>query len=104
MFFRGTDENARTLSGKRFPQPALVWRVTGQDLFLRALKHSRRPTGETQLMVALYWNVRGEDADATPRIALALRAFGHRAEIGETGEAGIHSHLGRPSSSYSSSV
>ncbi|MBK7925979.1 MAG: PRTRC system protein B [Bryobacterales bacterium] len=61
MFFRGADEYARTLSGKRFPQPALVWRVTGQDLFLRALKHNRGPNAETQLMVAPYWNVRGED-------------------------------------------
>jgi PRTRC genetic system protein B len=64
MFFRGTDESARALSGKRFPQPALVWRVAGPDLFLRALKHNRRPTAETQLMVAPYWNVRGEDGYA----------------------------------------
>jgi PRTRC genetic system protein B len=61
MFFRCTDEDARPLSGKQFPQPPLVWRVTGEDLFLRALKHNRRPVAQTQLMVAPYWNVRGED-------------------------------------------
>lgn len=61
MFLRGTDEDARTLSGRQFPQPPLVWRVTGQDLYLRALKHNRRPVAQTQLMVAPYWNVRGED-------------------------------------------
>jgi PRTRC genetic system protein B len=61
VFFRCTDEDARALSGKRFPQPPLVWRVTGEDLFLRALKHNRRPVAQTQLMVAPYWNVRGED-------------------------------------------
>ena len=45
MFFRPTDEEASKLSGKRFPQPALVWRVTGKDLWVRALPENKRPSG-----------------------------------------------------------
>ncbi len=60
MFFRPTDEEAATLSGKRFPQPALVWKVTGKDLWVRALVGNQRPTADTKLMTAPYWNVDGE--------------------------------------------
>lgn len=60
MFFRQTDEDTAQLSGKRFPQPALAWRVTGKDLWVRALVENRRPGANTRLMIAPYWNVDGE--------------------------------------------
>jgi PRTRC genetic system protein B len=60
MFFRKTENEASKLSGKRFPQPSLVWRVAGQDLWVRALAGNRRPAANTKLMIAPYWNVNGQ--------------------------------------------
>lgn len=62
MFFAAHDPAAYRLNGKRFSQPALVWKVNGKDLWVRALPESRRPVAETQLMIAPYWNVDGESA------------------------------------------
>lgn len=61
MFLRETDESVAPLTGKRFPHPPLVWKVSGHELWLRALKRNARPGSETQLFVAPYWNVNGED-------------------------------------------
>ena len=60
LFFAAHDEDAYRLSGQRFPQPPLVWKVSGRDLWVRALKENRRPSAETALMIAPYWNVDGE--------------------------------------------
>src|ERR1035438_7998030 len=46
----------RTLSGKVFPQPPLVFKVCGSELSVRALTENRRPRPETTLTVAPYWN------------------------------------------------
>lgn len=62
MFFAAHDADAHKLSGKRFPQPPLVWKVSGKDLWVRALPENRRPVAQTTLMVAPYWNVDGETA------------------------------------------
>ena len=37
MFFGGIDEDARKLNGLLFPHPALVFKVAGRDLFVRAI-------------------------------------------------------------------
>ena len=60
MFFAAHDADAHKLSGKRFPQPPLVWKVSGKDLWVRALPENRRPVAQAALMVAPYWNVDGE--------------------------------------------
>ena len=60
MFFAAHDEDASRLNGKRFPQPPLVWKVNGRELWVRALPENRRPGGGTKLTVAPYWNVDGE--------------------------------------------
>lgn len=52
-----TGKEPLELSGKRLPQPALVWFVNGNDLIIRALRESRRPTPKTKLCLAPYWNV-----------------------------------------------
>ncbi len=62
MFFAAHDAGAYKLNGKRLPQPPLVWKVSGRDLWVRALSENHRPTTVTQLMVAPYWNVDGETA------------------------------------------
>lgn len=61
MFFRSTDDDLGKLSGKRFPQPALVWRVRGHSLSVRALAENTRPDADSNLYVAPYFNTDGED-------------------------------------------
>jgi PRTRC genetic system protein B len=56
MFFGGTDQEARRLNGLVFPHPALIFKVAGKDLFVRAMATSSRPTPETPLKTAPYWN------------------------------------------------
>ncbi len=56
MFFGGTDEEARQINGHDFPYPALVFKVVGRDLFVRALATSLRSTPETPLKTTPYWN------------------------------------------------
>ena len=60
MFFAARDEETSNLNGRRFPQPALVWKVSGEDLWVRALAKNKRPEAHTNLMIAPYWNVDGE--------------------------------------------
>lgn len=61
MFFTEHDPDLKRLNGKRFPHPALVWKVSSRDLWVRALAENRRPIAATKLMTAPYWNVAGEE-------------------------------------------
>jgi PRTRC genetic system protein B len=65
MFFGGADQKARELNGAVYPQPALVFKVTDRELFVRALEKDERPADDTLLKTAPYWNV-----DSTGRIWL----------------------------------
>ncbi len=56
MFFGGTDQEARKLSGLVFPHPALVFKVAGRDLFVRAVATRSRPNARTPMKIAPYWN------------------------------------------------
>ena len=56
MFFGGTDEEARKISGLVFPHPALIFKLLGKDLFVRAVATTSRPGPETHLKTAPYWN------------------------------------------------
>jgi PRTRC genetic system protein B len=87
MFFTPADSEAHRLNGQRLPQPSLVWKLTGRDLYVRALFENRRPSAATKLWVAPYWNVDGEtgwicqgsmrspDVNGTAAINLWERAF-----------------------------
>ena len=57
MFYENAEGKAAKLNGRMFPQPALVWRVSNLGLKIRALAVNRRPTAETTLAVAPYWNL-----------------------------------------------
>jgi PRTRC genetic system protein B len=59
MFFGGADEEARRLNGLVFPHPALVFKVAGKDLFVRAIATTSRPGPRTPLETAPYWNTNG---------------------------------------------
>ncbi len=59
MFFSGADPKLERLNGKVFPHPALVFLVSGKDLFVRSLAENRRPSAETPLKNAPYFNTDG---------------------------------------------
>ena len=56
MFFGGADKEARKLNGLVFPHPALVFKVAGKDLFVRAVATRSRPDARTPMKIAPYWN------------------------------------------------
>jgi PRTRC genetic system protein B len=56
MFFGGVNDEARKLNGLVFPHPALIFKVVGRDLFVRAVASNSRPTPETPLKIVPYWN------------------------------------------------
>jgi len=60
MLFSPQGDPDRVLNGKRFPHPALVFKVAGRELYIRALSANERPTATTLLKTAPYWNV-GQD-------------------------------------------
>lgn len=55
LFFREKSDLGG-ISGKHFPLPALVWRVVGGELYVRALRESVRPAADTPLYRAPFWN------------------------------------------------
>ena len=56
MFFGGGSEEAKKLNGCTYPHPGLVFKIWGRDLFVRALAADIRPSAETRLLTAPYWN------------------------------------------------
>jgi hypothetical protein len=56
MFFGGTDQEARQINGLVFPHPALIFKLAGKDLFVRAMARTSRPGPEAPLKIAHYWN------------------------------------------------
>jgi PRTRC genetic system protein B len=65
MFFGEENADAKHLNGKMYPHPALVFMIHGRELFVRALAEDCRPTGDTRLRNAPYWNT-----DARGRVCL----------------------------------
>lgn len=54
--FYSSDCDGKTLDGRRFPNPALVFAVRNSHLMVWALAEDRRPDPETRLYMAPYWN------------------------------------------------
>lgn len=65
LFFGDGNAEAKALNGKMYPHPALVFMVHGRELFVRALVENRRPSANTRLCNAPYWNT-----DANGRVCL----------------------------------
>jgi PRTRC genetic system protein B len=57
MFFEDAEGKAQQLNGELFPQPPLVWKVAHGELKIRALCENARPTTQTTLAVAPFWNL-----------------------------------------------
>jgi PRTRC genetic system protein B len=56
MFFAEGNAETRTLNGKMYPHPALVFMIHGRELFVRALAEDCRPKASTRVKSAPYWN------------------------------------------------
>ncbi len=58
MFFsdRGNDRSLKNMNGKLYPHPPLLFKACGSHLWVRALTKEKRPTAETRLCMAPYWN------------------------------------------------
>jgi PRTRC genetic system protein B len=59
MFFEGGSKDASALNGHLYPQPPLVFKVYQRELFVRALERNIRPSADTPLKTAPYWNTEG---------------------------------------------
>jgi PRTRC genetic system protein B len=57
FYLKDRSPELEALSGKIFPQPALLFRVNHGALSIRALHDNERPTLTTPLFRAPYWNV-----------------------------------------------
>ena len=57
MFFRGSDPYLNALSGQMFPQPPLLFAASGRQLHVFALGSDARPTLDSPLFTAPYYNV-----------------------------------------------
>jgi PRTRC genetic system protein B len=58
MFFDARErEGFESLNGSILPQPALLWTAHRRSLSVFALSGGERPTLDTRLLVAPYWNV-----------------------------------------------
>lgn len=66
MFFAESSEPGKELNGKRYPHPPLVFKVAGTELWVRALEKEERPTVDTKLKIAPYWNTN----DAEGRVCI----------------------------------
>jgi PRTRC genetic system protein B len=64
MFFRARSE-LESVSGKRFPHPALLFVVRSSVLHVRALFASQRPYSDSKLAAAPYWNIDSNGAVCT---------------------------------------
>lgn len=66
MFFNGGNTETAVLNGKMYSHPPLVFMIQGgRELFVRALAENRRPSANTRLCNAPYWNT-----DAHGRVCL----------------------------------
>jgi PRTRC genetic system protein B len=57
MFYENAEGKMQTLNGKMLLQPPLVWKVIHGGLSIRALEENKRPSAETKLAVAPFWNL-----------------------------------------------
>ena len=59
MFFDGGTPEVARLNGRLYPHPPLVFKVSQHELFVRALEQDARPTANSPLKTAPYWNTEG---------------------------------------------
>lgn len=98
MFYASADGACADLNGQIFPQPALVWKVSQGELSVRALVEAKRPTRDTKLAVAPFWNVSGEGRVCTGSMRRPNHAGAAGIEVWERAfyeSAFTHANAGR---------
>ena len=68
VFFGGVNEEVRKLNGQVFPHPALIFKVVGRDLFVRAVATNARPSSGTPMKISPYWNTDGRVCPGSMRV------------------------------------
>jgi len=106
MFFsdRGDDAVLKKMNGKRYPHPPLLFKTSGAHLSVRALRENKRPTSDTKLCTAPYWNCyeNGVVCTGTMRIpreksVAAIEAWEESFFQSEfTHGTGVHNHVSYP--------
>jgi PRTRC genetic system protein B len=58
MFFsdRDNDHVLKSMNGKLYPHPPLLFKASGSHLWVRALAKDERPKADTRMYMAPYWN------------------------------------------------
>ena len=77
MFFGDGSVEAKKVNGKMYSHPALVFMIHGRELFVRALAENRRPTADTRLKNAPYWNT-----DSVGRVCLGSMRVPEEVSVG----------------------
>jgi PRTRC genetic system protein B len=77
MFFGEGNAETRALNGRMYPHPALVFMIQGRELFVRALAENCRPSANTRLCNAPYWNT-----DARGRVCLGSMRVPDKTDVG----------------------
>jgi PRTRC genetic system protein B len=77
MFFGDGTAEARILNGRMYSHPALVFMIHGRELFVRALAEDCRPTADTRLRNAPYWNT-----DSAGRVCLGSMRVPEESNVG----------------------
>jgi hypothetical protein len=66
MFFSQTSDG-KTLNGRAYPHPPLVFVLDGEHgLSVRALPENRRPAARSAVAIAPYWNVNESGSSSPP--------------------------------------
>jgi PRTRC genetic system protein B len=98
MFYESSAHDTTQLNGRTFPQPALVWRVEDGEVKIRALTGNKRPSAETTLAIAPFWNLSDDGRVCTgsmrrPDSAAVASISGW--ELGFYESAFTHANVGR---------
>ena len=80
MFFAEHAAELRAVDGRRLPQPPLVFKAAGKELWVRALASHERPVAHTRLKTAPYWNCSDDghlcqDSMRSPEVGTSLDAI-----------------------------
>jgi PRTRC genetic system protein B len=98
MFYQNAEKKSEELNGRIFPQPALVWRAQDGELKIRALKQNQRPSAETKLAVAPFWNLSDDGTLCTGSMRRPTGSSAATVALWERGfyeSAFTHANVGR---------
>ena len=92
VFFsdRGADPALKNMNGKLYPHPPLLFKACGSHLWVRALAKDERPTAETRMYMAPYWNCYDNGVCCTGSMKIPQESF-FQSEF--THASGVRKHV-----------